>query len=334
MSLATYPSKGRVDPKVTILLGRWIAWAPFVGLFVARISRGRTIKEFVLGVLLVPSLLVFLWFSAFGGSALHLQLQGVNIAQVATADAPIALFVFFDHFPLGDIMSALTSVLLVVFFVTSADSATYVLGMLTSQGNLFPPTSKKVIWGLAESLIAALLLLAGGLKPAAMVINAALPFTFVMVLLCYTLARTGRETALTEFWARDLSRRLAQLGFSKPGVTGVPANQAFPSGRSQPPWQFRRLITHRRTLASCAGRNDLMRHRIGKHYILSVGDDRVKLPASTVCGVVPRFARPALLWVNTCAISIVASNITCARDSFVKAESTITSSVCLSLIAS
>jgi glycine betaine transporter len=208
MSLATYPFQGQEWAKNWTIFywAWWIAWAPFVGLFVARISRGRTIKEFVLGVLLVPSLLVFLWFSAFGGSALHLQLQGVNIAQVATADAPIALFVFFDHFPLGDIMSALTSVLLVVFFVTSADSATYVLGMLTSQGNLFPPTSKKVIWGLAESLIAALLLLAGGLEALQqMVINAALPFTFVMVLLCYNLWRgLAEETAPTELWLSDL----------------------------------------------------------------------------------------------------------------------------------
>lgn len=167
----------------------WIAWSPFVGLFVARISRGRTIKEFILGALFVPTLLTFIWFSVFGGSALNLQMvQGIDITQAVSADVSTALFVVFESFPLSNLVSTVAIVLLLVFFVTSADSATFVLGMMTSDGSLKPPLIKRITWGIIQSSVAAILLVAGGLLALQeMAIAAALPFTFVMLLMCYNL---------------------------------------------------------------------------------------------------------------------------------------------------
>jgi glycine betaine transporter len=168
----------------------WISWSPFVGVFIARISRGRTIKEFILGTLIAPTLLCFVWFSVFGGSALHLQLfDGIDVAITAVNDVPTTLFVVFSNFPLSALLSTIAVVLLVVFFVTSADSATFVLSMMTSHGNLNPPLFKRISWGLIQSTVATLLLISGGLKALEqMVITAALPFTFIMILLCYNLS--------------------------------------------------------------------------------------------------------------------------------------------------
>lgn len=193
MSLQTFPFQGYDWTKSWTMFywAWWISWSPFVGLFVARISRGRTIKEFILGTLLAPSLLTFLWFSVFGGTALYLELQqGINLAQSAVNDVSTVLFVMFSHFPLSNILSLVAVILLVVFFVTSADSATFVLGMMTSDGNLNPPTSKKIVWGLTQSLLAAVLLISGGLVALQqMAIAAALPFTFIMLLMSYNLVR-------------------------------------------------------------------------------------------------------------------------------------------------
>ncbi|MDX9871479.1 MAG: BCCT family transporter [Clostridia bacterium] len=173
----------------------WISWAPFVGIFVARISRGRTIKEFILGILLVPTLITFIWFSVFGGAALHLQqIGGVDVAQVAVNDISRCLFIVFEYYPLGGFLSALTIILLIVFFTTSADSATFVLGMLTSDGHLSPPLSKKITWGLMEGGFAVVLLLSGGLDALRrMTVNVALPFTIVMILMCWNLYKALRE---------------------------------------------------------------------------------------------------------------------------------------------
>jgi glycine betaine transporter len=161
----------------------WIAWAPFVGTFIARISRGRTIREFVGGVLLVPSVLCALWFATFGGSALFSDLfQGGTIADAVKADVTSALFVALQQFPWGGFLGLLAALLVVSFFVTSADSATFVLGMLTSKGNPNPTTGTKLIWGVVQSTIAAALLVSGGLKglqTASIVV--ALPFAVIML---------------------------------------------------------------------------------------------------------------------------------------------------------
>ena len=143
----------------------WIAWAPFVGTFIARISRGRTIREFVIGVLLVPSVLCAAWFATFGGSALFTDLfNGGAIADAVKADVTTALFVSLQQFPWGNFLGVLAGLLIVSFFVTSADSATFVLGMLTSKGNPNPPATIKIVWGAVQSAIAAALLVSGGLQ--------------------------------------------------------------------------------------------------------------------------------------------------------------------------
>lgn len=196
MSLATNPFRGYQWTQDWTLFywAWWIAWSPFVGLFVASISRGRTVREFILGALLVPSLLTFLWFAVFGGAAFHLQLeQGVDLANSASQDVSTALFHLFAEYPFSNVLTVLAVVLLAVFFITSADSATYVLSMMTSNGNLSPPLAKKVVWGLCQSTAAAALIFSGGLKALQrMAIAAALPFTLVMLMLCLSLLRAMR----------------------------------------------------------------------------------------------------------------------------------------------
>jgi len=191
MSLQSYPFAGFEWSRDWTVFYRawWISWAPFVGLFIARISRGRTIREFVLTVLTVPSLFTFIWFSVFGGSALHLELeQGADIAAVAGEDISLALFLFLEHYPFAGVLSLVAISLLIIFFVTSADSATVVLGSLTSGGGLFVPNYKKVVWGLSLSAVAIVLLVTGGLASLqVMAITAAFPFMLVMLVLCYTL---------------------------------------------------------------------------------------------------------------------------------------------------
>jgi glycine betaine transporter len=170
----------------------WIAWAPFVGSFIARISRGRTIKEFILGVLFAPTLGTFVWFSAFGGSALHLihNLGNSALAEQATSDVTSALFAFFSYFPLGSMLSILAIILVVTFFVTSADSATFVLGMFSSDGSLNPSTTIKLTWGIILSVTSIVLLLSGSLSTLQTAsIAAAFPFSIIMVVMCYSLLK-------------------------------------------------------------------------------------------------------------------------------------------------
>ncbi|RSK25743.1 BCCT family transporter [Bacillus sp. HMF5848] len=171
----------------------WIAWAPFVGTFIARISKGRTIREFIIGVLLVPTVFGGLWFSVFGGSAIYLQRnEGVDIMGVITNEGmELALFSVLENYPLGLIMSGLAIFLITTFFVTSADSATFVLGMQTTNGNLHPPNSIKFVWGLIQSSAAAILLWTGGLGALQTAsIIAAFPFTFIMILMVFSLIKS------------------------------------------------------------------------------------------------------------------------------------------------
>ncbi len=193
MSLRLTPYSG--DPWVVtwtlFYWAWWIAWAPFVGMFIARISRGRTLKEFILGVLLVPSALSFFWFSALGGSALFMEMfEGRGIAALVQEDVTSALFITLQQLPLGSILAGLAVLLICTFFVTSADSATFVLGMLSSEGRLTPSTRMKLTWGALVSSIAAVLLLSGGLEglqTAAIV--AAAPFAVIMVGMCVSIYR-------------------------------------------------------------------------------------------------------------------------------------------------
>lgn len=191
MSLASNPFEGYQWTKSWTMFywAWWISWAPFVGLFVASISRGRTIREFILGAMLVPTLLTFVWFSVFGGAGLHLQIVGqVDISGQVAENVSVALFQLFEHYPLSNLLTLITVLLLMVFFITSADSATYVLAMMTSNGELRPSNWKKIIWGVTVSTTACILLFTGGLEALQrMAITAALPFAIIMLLLCYCL---------------------------------------------------------------------------------------------------------------------------------------------------
>ncbi len=165
----------------------WIAWTPFVGTFIARISKGRTIREFIFGVVIVPSMVSFIWFSAFGTLGISL---GLDVAKVAISNTETALFVVFSHYKLGSLMSGIAIILLASFFITSADSATYVLGMMSSDGDLNPPGYKKFIWGVSQSLLAISLIYVGGLdmlKTASIIIAfpvlILLPFMIVSLVL-------------------------------------------------------------------------------------------------------------------------------------------------------
>lgn len=173
----------------------WVSWSPFVGLFIARVSRGRTIREFIVGTVLAPSLAAFVWFSVFGGAALHMEIwQSVPISEAVKADVSTALFAMFDAMPGGALMSAVAVVLVLVFFVTSGDSATLVLGMMSTGGNPDPSGRVKLMWGLLVSGIATSLLLAGGIKAVqTATIVFALPFTVVILLMAWSLWRAIRE---------------------------------------------------------------------------------------------------------------------------------------------
>jgi glycine betaine transporter len=198
MSLASNPFVGNEWTKDWTLFywAWWIAWSPFVGVFVARISRGRTIREFVLGALLVPTLLTFLWFSVFGGAGLHLVLE--QKVALSAAEVDTVLFDMFEYYPFSGFLSLVAVVLLLVFFVTSGDSATFVLGMMTSGGSMQPSLGKKLAWGVIQSAVAAILLVAGGLTALQqMAISAALPFTLIMLLLCVNLVK-GLQAELGE----------------------------------------------------------------------------------------------------------------------------------------
>jgi len=163
----------------------WIAWAPFVGMFIARISKGRTIKEFVMGVIIAPSIASFIWFAVFGALGINL---GTEVAAEATKVTETAFFVVMKHYPLGNIISMVAVFLLCTFFITSANSATFVLGMMSSNGELNPSNGKKILWGLVQALLASALLLAGGLKTLQIgSIAAAFPFAIVMILACVSL---------------------------------------------------------------------------------------------------------------------------------------------------
>ena len=192
----------------------WISWSPFVGLFIARVSRGRSIREFITMTVLAPSMAAFLWFSIFGGAALHLEIwQGVPIAEAVERDVSTALFTMFGAMPLDLVMSLTATLLVLVFFVTSADSATLVLGMMSTGGNPNPPARIKAIWGLLVAGIAISLLLSGGIKAVqTATIVFALPFAIVILLMTMSLWRAIREDWREEQRReRELRQRMRQM---------------------------------------------------------------------------------------------------------------------------
>ena len=175
--------------------GWWISWAPFVGMFIARISKGRTIREFVLGVLLVPTVVGFLWIAIFGGSAIYLELfTETSIAAAVEESIPVAMFQLLENFPFGMVASLVATMVIVTFFVTSSDSGSLVIDMITSGGNTNPPVLTRIFWAVLEGVVAAVLLATGGLialQTAA--ITTGLPFCAIMLLMAWSLMRALRE---------------------------------------------------------------------------------------------------------------------------------------------
>ena len=163
----------------------WISWSPFVGMFIARVSRGRTVREFLISVLLVPSLVSVLWMTAFGGTAISQTLQGVF------ADSPVdELFIMLSGLPLTQITSFIAIVLVLVFFITSSDSGSLVIDSITSGGKVNAPTSQRIFWAIIEGVIAIALLLGGGLAALqAMAVSTGLPFTLVLLVGCYAIVK-------------------------------------------------------------------------------------------------------------------------------------------------
>ncbi|MBR9980697.1 MAG: BCCT family transporter [Desulfatitalea sp.] len=183
------------NPWTIFYWGWWISWSPFVGMFIARISKGRTVREFILGVMVFPTLLSFLWMSSFGGSALWLQLTGAaDIAAAVNADVSTALFVMLEQFPLAKLTSLIGILLVTIFFITSSDSGSLVVDHLTSGGKLDSPVPQRIFWGIVEGLCAAVLLMGGGLVALQSAsIATGLPFTIVLLVMCYSLYRGLKE---------------------------------------------------------------------------------------------------------------------------------------------
>ena len=181
----------------------WVSWAPFVGVFIARISRGRTIREFTLGVLLIPMTILFFWFTAFGGVAIHMELLAAldpalvspGLIEAVQADTGSAIFKLVEYYPFAKPITLLIVIMIVLWFVTSSDSASFVIDMLTAGGDTNPPKIQRLFWATAEGFIAAILLAAGGLSALqAAAIVAGLPFAIVIFVMMYALLRgLGRD---------------------------------------------------------------------------------------------------------------------------------------------
>ena len=224
----------------TYYWGWWMAWAPFVGVFIARISKGRTVREFVVGVLVVPTLLTTAWFSIIGGTALYQQVTGGGLigadGKVSTNDA---LFSVLDRLPGGALLGGVAVLLVLVFFVTSSDSGSFVVDMISHGGNQNPPVWSRGCWATMEGVIAAVLLWAGYRAGSAsaglnslqtMAIIAAAPFSVVMILICISLwkalSRDVRRVRAVEsrIFRREVTLEVAEAleSDSSPAPPGAP----------------------------------------------------------------------------------------------------------------
>ncbi|MFA8439732.1 BCCT family transporter [Pueribacillus sp. YX66] len=170
----------------------WISWAPFVGMFIARISKGRTIKQFIAGVLLAPTLVTIIFFSVFGVSALNIEQH--DIAKLSELATETVTFGMYEHYPLSTVLSFVTIIVITIFFVTSADSATFVLGMFSTGGQLNPSNIVKIIWGLTLASMAAIVMYSGGIEGFQnMLIIAALPFSIIILCMAISFYKTAKK---------------------------------------------------------------------------------------------------------------------------------------------
>lgn len=191
----TYTETSWQKIRTIMYWGWWISWSPFVGIFIARISKGRTIKEFVLGVLLLPAAVTFLWFSAFGGISMNDILLGdTAIIEAVNADISTALYVFFEKFPLAMLLKVLGVTLICSFIITSADSGALVVDSLTSGGKLNTPKYQRVIWAIAIGVTASVLMYGGGLNALQTAVTiTGLPFAIILLIMCYSLLKGIRQ---------------------------------------------------------------------------------------------------------------------------------------------
>ncbi|WP_165311536.1 BCCT family transporter [Vibrio ziniensis] len=170
----------------------WISWSPFVGMFIARVSKGRTIREFITAVLIVPTLVTLIWMSVFGGLAVEQVIDKIGeLGAHGLTDVSLAMFQMFDGLPYGTVLSVIAVILVLVFFITSSDSGSLVIDSITAGGKLDSPVAQRVFWALMEGLIAIALLWIGGTEAVqalqAGAISTALPFTIVLLLMCVSL---------------------------------------------------------------------------------------------------------------------------------------------------
>lgn len=223
--------------------GWWISWAPFVGIFIARVSKGRTVRQFVMGVLIVPTLVGILWFAVLGGSALYQEMQypGSMLDADGGVDLQGALFQLFQHLPAAPVLTIGAIVLIAIFFVTSADSGALVMGMLATGGTPEPARWVRIFFTLATSLLAIALLIAGGLtalQSAAILI--ALPFSIIMLLMCWsTIVAFQRERRVYD--RAQQAQLLEQVGEHY----GLEVEEANEGGLRWPSWMRRESRTPR-----------------------------------------------------------------------------------------
>ena len=175
----------------TLFIWAWqISWAPFVGMFIARISKGRTIREFVLGALIAPAIFTFFWFTVFGNTAIDLERAGAGLGNIVLNNLPVALFAMLEQFPFAGIISIVALVVVFLFFVTSSDSGSLVVDMITSGGKTDAPTRQRIFWATTEGAIAAVLLLAGGIVALQNVVTVmGFPFCVILVLMAVSLVK-------------------------------------------------------------------------------------------------------------------------------------------------
>jgi BCCT family betaine/carnitine transporter len=177
----------------------WISWSPFVGMFIARVSYGRTVREFIVWVLLIPSLFCVIWMSTFGGTALE-QYFNNGYTGVAEAVPELALFKMLEGLPFTDIVSTFSVFLIAIFFVTSADSGSLVVDTITAGGKMDTPVQQRLFWCVLSGLVAIALLLGGGMSSLqSLTISISLPFTFLLLMMCIALFKALREESTGSF---------------------------------------------------------------------------------------------------------------------------------------
>ncbi|WP_432454005.1 MULTISPECIES: BCCT family transporter [unclassified Agarivorans] len=199
--------------------GWWVSWSPFVGIFIARVSRGRTIREFIIGVLFIPSGFTFLWMTVFGNTAIHL-IAGDAMSELALAvnhDVATAIFVFFEQLPFSSLLSGIAVLLVTTFFITSADSGALVIDTLTAGGETNTPLWQRIFWTLLIGFIAAALLFAGGLAALqTLTIASAFPFMFVLLCFCYALLKALKHDYMLQ---NSVQTHNTSVQFSKANIS-------------------------------------------------------------------------------------------------------------------